>query len=97
MKKTIRLDNSLSTKVKGVDIHDDRILVVGFNFKGDSSYNYVAILDTNFNLLNYENLHKEFGNISTGIRTNYSFTSDGGALIAFSPPTFTASLQISLK
>ncbi|MEE9438803.1 MAG: T9SS type A sorting domain-containing protein [Saprospiraceae bacterium] len=97
MKKTIRLDNSLSTKVHGCDIANDKLLVVGFNFKGDPSYNYVALLDTNLNLIKYENLHNDFGNISIGGRTNYSFTSDGGALIAFSPPQYDSIAYILVK
>ena len=97
MKKTIRLDNSLSTKVHGCDIQNDKLLVVGFNFKGDSSYNYCALLDTNLNLLKFENLHDDFGNISIGGRTNYSFTSDGGALIAFSPPQYDSIAYILVK
>ncbi len=81
MRKTIRLDNSISTRVHGYDIKNDQLLIVGFNFKGDSSYNYVALLDTNLNLIQYENLHNEFGIISTGGQTKFSQTSDGGALI----------------
>ncbi len=92
MRKTIRLDNSITTRVHGCDIKNDKLLVVGFNFKGDSSYNYIALLDTNLNLIQYENLYDQFGIISTGGQTKFSLTSDGGALIPiyFSPFDTTA-------
>jgi|GEM_PF-4008652 len=81
MKKTIRLANSLSTKVKGVDIKNDRIHVVGFNLQGDTSHNYVAILDTSLNILEYKNLNETLGTISTGGRSTYALTADGGSLV----------------
>jgi hypothetical protein len=81
LRKTLRLNDALSTDVDFVEIENDKILISGFNFYGGSGNQLACLLDTNLNVINYIDFSLLDPEIVGG-DIDLIFTDDSGYLIA---------------
>ena len=94
LRKTLRLNDALSTDVDFVEIDNDKILISGFNFYGGSGNQLACLLDTNLNVINYIDFSLLDPEIVGG-DIDLIFTDDSGYLIA--KQTFEDSVSYSLS
>lgn len=80
-KKSIKIEEAKSSSVNYATVKNDKILVTGFNFFGDSQHYYSCLLDTNLNIIHYIN-HREIDDQVQSGFVDLMFTDDGGYLIS---------------